>query len=108
MLGGRVAEAVDEDFELLDAVALILVRGQQLLVALRFLSGEFVVVPGIEPEALVPDFGNFADSHVEEVTIVRDQHNRMRIVLQIFFEPVTGFEIEMVRGLVEQQEVRLL
>ena len=101
-LGGLIAEAVDEDFELLDAVALVAVRGCQLLVALRLLGEEFVVVAGVEPEALVPDFGDLVDRDVEEVAVVRDQHEGMRIVLQIFFQPVAGLEIEMVGGFVEQ------
>ena len=103
-----VAEAVDEDFELLDAVALVAVGGGQLLVALRLLREELVVVAGVEPEALVPDFGDLVDRDVEEVAVVRDQHERVRIVLQIFFQPVAGFEVEMVRRLVEQQQVGLL
>ncbi len=101
-LGGLVAEAVDEDFELLDAVALVAVGGLQLLVALRLLGEKFVVVAGVEPETLVPDFGDLVDRDVEKIAVVRDQHEGMRIVLQIFFQPVAGFEIEMVGGLVEQ------
>ena len=97
-LGGLVAEAVDEDFELLDAVALVAVGGLQLLVALRLLGQEFVVVAGVEPEALVPDFGDLVDGDVEKVAVVRDQHESVRIILQIFFQPVAGFEIEMVRS----------
>ena len=107
-LGRLVAEAVDEDFELLDAVALVAVGGRQLLVALRLLGEELVVVAGVEPEALVPDFGDLVDRDVEKVAVVRDQHEGVRIVLQIFFQPVAGFEIEMVRRLVEQQQVGLL
>ena len=53
-LRGLVAEAIDEYFQLLDAVALIAVCGLQLLVALRLLRQKFVVVAGVEPEALVP------------------------------------------------------
>ena len=97
-----VAEAVDEDFELLDAVALVAVSGCQLFVALRLLGEELVVISGVEPEAFVPDFGDFVDGDVQEVAVVRDQHEGVRIVLQIFFQPVAGFKIEMVGGLVEQ------
>ena len=110
LLGLRrlVAEAVDEDFQLLDAVALVVVGGLQLLVALRLLRQEFVVVAGVEPEALVPDFRDLVDRHIEKITVVRDQHEGVRIIVQIFFQPVARFEVEMVRGFVEQQQVGLL
>ena len=79
-----------------------------MLVALRLLRQVLVVVAGIEPETLVPDFDDLVDGNVEEVAIVRDQHEGVRIILQIFFQPVAGFKVEMVRGLVEQQEVGFL
>src|SRR5579864_5380025 len=107
-LGGLVAEAVDEDFQLLDAVTLVAVGGLELLVALRLLRQKLVVVAGVKPETLVPDFGDLVDGDVEKIAVVRDQHERVRIVLQIFFEPVAGFEIEMVGRLIEQQQVGLL
>ena len=39
---------------------------------------------------------------------MRDQHEGVRIVAEILFQPVAGFQVEMVGGLVEQQQVRLL
>ena len=39
-LGGLVAEAVDEGFELLDAVALVPIGGFELLAALRLLRSD--------------------------------------------------------------------
>jgi len=107
-LGGLVAEAVDEYFQLLDAVALVAVSGLQLLVALRLLRQKFVVVAGVEPEPLVPDFRDLVDHYIEEVAVVRDQHQCMRIIVQIFFQPVARFEIEVVGGFVQQEQVRLL
>ena len=57
---------------------------------------------------LVPDLDDLVDGHVEEVAVVRNQHEGVGIVRQIIFQPVAGFEIEMVGGLVEQQQVGLL
>ncbi len=107
-LRGLVAEAVDEHFQLLDAVALVLVGGLQLFVALRLLRQKLVVVAGVKPEALVPDFRDLVDHHVEKITVVRNQHQGVRIIVQIFFQPVARFEIEMVRRLVQQQQVWFL
>ena len=39
---------------------------------------------------------------------MRDQHKSVGIIAEIFFQPVAGFEIEMVGGFVQQQEVGLL
>ena len=45
---------------------------------------------------------------VEEVAIMGDDQDRTRIVAQMAFQPIDRFGIEMVGGLVEQQEVWLL
>ena len=54
-LGGLVAEAVDECFEVVDAVLLVLVSGFELGAAVLFLREVFVVVAGVEIGAAVPD-----------------------------------------------------
>ena len=105
---GRLrAEAVDESFELLDAVALIGVSGFQLRPALGLLLFVFRIAAGIEVDALVPDLGDARDGHIEEKAVVRNQHEGVRISLEIGFQPVARFEIEVVRRLVEQQQIRL-
>ena len=45
---------------------------------------------------------------VEEVPVVGDRDDRARVLLQEPLQPVDGLGIEMVRGLVEQQQVRVL
>ena len=80
-LGCLVTESVDEDFKLLDAITLILVRCLQLLVALSLLRQKFVVIAGVVPETLVPDFGDFVDSHIQEVAVMRDQQECIGIIL---------------------------
>jgi len=59
-------------------------------------------------DALVPNLGNFVDGDVEKIAVVRNQHKRVGIVGQVLFQPVTSFEIKMVGGLVQQQQVGLL
>ncbi len=39
---------------------------------------------------------------------MRDEHQGVRIIVQIFFQPVARFQVEMVGGLVEQQQVGFL
>src|SRR3954468_6786642 len=45
---------------------------------------------------------------VEEVAVVGDDQDGAGIIAQVAFEPIDGFGIEMVRGLVEQQQLGLL
>ena len=45
---------------------------------------------------------------VEEVPIVGDRDDRARVLLQEPLQPVHGLGIEVVRGLVEQEQVRVL
>ena len=51
---------------------------------------------------------NPAGHVVEEIAVVGDDEDRARIVAQVAFEPVDGLGVEMVRRLVEQQQVGLL
>ncbi len=106
--GRLVAEAVDERFQLLDALALVAVSGFDLLAALLLLRQIFVVVAAVKVNALVPDLDDPVDRHVQKVAVVRNQHVGVGIVREIVFQPVAGFEIEMVGGFVEQQQIGLL
>ena len=45
---------------------------------------------------------------VEEVAVMGNDQNRARVVAQVGLEPADRLGIEMIGGLVEQQEVRLL
>ena len=38
---------------------------------------------------------------------MRNQHVSVRIIVQVFFQPVAGFEVKVIGGLVEQQQVGL-
>ena len=107
-LGRLVAEAVDEDFQLLDAIALVAIGGFELLQALGLRVQIFFVVAAVKVNPLVPDLDDLVDGHVEKIAVVRDQHKSVGIVAEIFLQPVAGFEIKMVGGLVQQQQVGLL
>ena len=107
-LGRLIAEAIDEYFQLFDALALIAIGGFELLHALRLRRQILFVIAGIKMDALVPDLGNLVDGDVEKIAVVRDQDESVGIMRQILFQPVAGFEIEMVGWLVEQQQIRFL
>ena len=56
-------------------------------------------------QALVPDLDGAVDGDVEKVAVVGDEDVAEGIVVEIVLKPVAGFEIEMVGGLVEKQQV---
>ncbi len=45
---------------------------------------------------------------LQEVPVVGDRHDRARVLLQVLLEPLHALGVEVVRGLVEQQQVGLL
>ena len=107
-LGGLVAEAVDEGFEGLDAVALVFVGGHQLGAALFLLRDVLLVVAVVDVHALVPELDGLVDGDVEEVAVVRDEDEGVGVVVEVVLEPVAGFEVEVVGGLVQKQEAGFL
>jgi hypothetical protein len=83
---------------------------------LLLLLGEAVSLL-VEPGGVVPFPGDAgaaveledpARHVVEEVAVVGDRHHRPLVVVQEVLEPGHGLGIEVVRGLVQQQQVRLL
>ena len=107
-LGRLITETIDEYFQLLDTLPLVSVCSFELLAPLSLLLFVLVVIAGVEVNALVPDLHDFADRHIQKVAVMRDKHKRVRIFGEIFFEPVASFEIEMIRRLIQKQQVRLL
>ena len=103
-LAGQVAP--DELFSLSDQ-ALLIVIGPLLYFALLFALDQIVrVVSGVTRRPPIFDFDNPATGAVEKVTIVADDYKGRRVRLQKLFQPFDRADIEMIRGLIEQQHVR--
>ena len=62
----------------------------------------------VDVHALVPELDGLVDGDVEEVAVVRDEDVGVGVVVEIVFEPVAGFEVEVVGGLVEEQQAGFL
>jgi len=86
---------------LLDALALRAVSCLELLAALGLLRQIFFVVPAVEEDLLIPDFGRFFYGDVKEIAVMLNQNVRVGIGAEIFFEPVARLKIKMVRGLIQ-------
>ncbi|OPY08532.1 MAG: hypothetical protein A4E66_01843 [Syntrophus sp. PtaB.Bin001] len=83
---------------------LFLLVSQPILLLLQ--PGRVVSLPG---DSLTPvQFQNPFSNVVQKVAIVSDGDDRSRIVFQMVLQPGHGFGVQMVGGLVEEQDVRLL
>ena len=104
-LGGLGPEPIDEGLKMLYALLLVAPCGLELLATFVFFLQVFRVIAVIDGEALVPDLHGAVDGDVEKIAVVRDENIAEWIALEIALEPVAGFEIEVVSGLVKQQQV---
>ena len=105
-LRGLVAETFDEVLHLLNLLLLVLVGAQLLLTALLAQHDILVVLHLIVDDATAGDLERAVRHVVDERTVVAHQHNGRRGLRQPLFEPLYGLDVQMVRGLVEQQHVR--
>ena len=76
---------------------------RELLGAQRF---ELAVVARVQVDREVLDVRDARADLVEEIAVVRDDQQDALVALQPALEPEDGGQVEMVRGLVEQQDVR--
>ena len=102
-----VAETVDETLQPatlgVDAGLLGLGGRESLGMGLR----EAGVVAGVEGQPAARHVENALGHRVEQVPVVAHHHERPGITLEVRLQPHGGFEIEMVRRLVEQQQIGL-
>ena len=63
------------------------------------------VVAGVLRQRAQVDLDDASRDRVEEVAVVRDQDDRSRVLDEVLLEPVARVEVEVVRGLVQQQQL---
>ena len=73
--------------------------------ALRPCPFETIVVAGIAGQLAAFQMDNLVADGVEQIALVTDHQQRAAPRRQIGFQPQYGFEVEMVAGLVEHQEI---
>ncbi len=107
-LGGLIAKAGDEGFQMLNVLALVFVSRGQLRAPLFFLLQVLLVVAVVNVQRLVPYLDDLVDRDVKKIAIVRDQDVAVGIAVEIVLQPIAGFEVQVVGRLVEQQQAGLL
>ena len=105
-LGRLRAEAVDERFEARD---LALLAGVERLLVRQALGPRILerrVVAGVAAQSPVLEADDGRGDGIEKLAVVGDQGERALVAAEPALQPDDCIEIEVVRGLVEQQQVR--
>ena len=102
------SEPVHEVHQATNFALLVLEGGQLLLLLGLALVEKGVVVARVAVEPLIANLDDTGDQLIEKLPVVRDDQNRSRVILQIALKPNEGFEIQMVGGLIEHEDVRLM
>ena len=104
-LGGLGLEAVDELLQVGDLVLLLGVGGLLQLDLLGSQLLEGAVVAAVAGQAALLDVQRDARHRVQEFPVVADDHQRAGVARQPAFQPDQGVEVQVVGGLVQQQQV---
>ncbi len=107
-LGGVVAKAVDERLESFDVRLLLLVALSQELEIPLPLHLVLRKVSGVEVEAAHEQFRHVIRGAVEKIPVMRYYEVTAAVALKEQEEPLTGFDIEVIRRLVEKEQIGLL
>ena len=70
----------------------------------RFIFG---VVPREDPKLMELHFPDLLDGFIQKIPVVGNHHNGALISRQMILQPEQSLEIQMVRGLVQDQQLRL-
>ena len=95
-------------FELGNLRLLLEVLLHTLLIAALLFDGIEAVVAAVEFGFAVFDLHDARDGAVEEIAVVRDGHDRAVEAADILLQPLRRLQVEVVRRLVEQENVRVL
>ncbi len=104
-LAGLGLETVDELLQVL-ALGLFLLEGDLLLAQLLgALALECGVTPHVQARALLVQVHGVGGHVVQELAVVRNQQQRARILQQPLLQPQHRVQVQVVGGLVQQQQV---
>ena len=104
-LGGLVAELVDEDLHVGDIALLGSTLGAHLLQVVLSLLEIAAVVTGVGSHAAVFEGGDVVDAGVHEGAVVADDEDGAVVVRDKAAQPLDAFEVQVVGGLVQKQQV---
>ena len=106
-LGGIGREAPHELLQIRDLVARLGVGGLDTRPRLHRGEHEVVVVARVDLQLLVIEIRDVRAHLVQEMPVVADDHHGGVVVVERAFQPADRMDVQVVRGLVQQQHVRL-
>jgi len=114
LTGGRLlrfrgvgAEPRDEFLQLLDLLFLLTVRFLHLAdKQLARLEPE-IVVARVKPDFSIVDIRRLRADFIQEVTVMRNDDDRVLEIDQEFFQPLNCVHVQMVRRLIKKEDVRV-
>ncbi|CDA37055.1 putative ATP-binding component of ABC transporter [Collinsella sp. CAG:166] len=104
-LGGLVAELIDEDLHVGDVALLGGTLGAHLLKVVLALLEVAAVVAGVGGHAAVLERGDVVDAGVHEGAVVADDEDGAVVAGDKAAQPLDTLEIQVVGGLVQEQQV---
>ena len=104
-LGGLVAKLVDEDLHVGDVALLGSALGAHLLQVVLALLKVAAVVAGVGGHAAVLEGGHVVDAGVHEGAVMADDEDGAIVVGDKAAQPLDTLEVQVVGGLVQQQQV---
>ena len=105
---GPGAQLLGGFLQLLDLGLLLLILALALLKAALLLHGVKAVVAGIELRLALLDLDDPVHHLVQEVAVMGHGEHGALELLQILLQPLGGPQVQVVRRLVQQQDVRVL
>ena len=94
--------------QLLDLGLLLQILLHPLLIAAFLFNGVKAVIAAVKLRLTVLYLDDAGDSAVQKVAVVTDGDHRAAKFAEVFLQPLCGLQIQMVRRLVQQQDVRVL
>ena len=95
-------------FQLLDLGLLLEILLQALLVAALLLHGVEAVIPAVKLRLSVQHLDDAGNGAIQKIPVVGDGHHRATEGADVFLQPLRGLKVQMVGGLVQQQDIRVL
>ena len=105
-LRGLGPEAIDERLQMGDLPLLLRVSRLLQRELLRTFALELRIVAAVGLQLPRVEMDDSADDAIEKIAVVRDEQQRSGVAREPVLQPQHGVEVEVIGGLVEEQEVR--
>ena len=107
LLPVKLLQLIDDRLLVRDVCLLIIVGLQLRIPDLFLLLGVLGVVAAVHAGSSVIEVDDLRHDMIEEIPVMGDEQNRSVVALQHLLKPLNRLDVEVVRRLIEDEEVRL-